>query len=82
MGEMVAIKVLTSLMKDWSLPDNLKIAWDKNDAQQVFKAEEAFKEYLDEGWLAFSEEAEGRRQIFKFDAKLKKIILIPPLGGG
>ena len=82
MGEMVAIKVLTSLMKDWNLPDNLKILWDRNDSQQISRAEEAFKEYLDEGWLAFSEEAEGRRQIFRFDAKLNKIILIPPLGGG
>ncbi|MGD0330026.1 MAG: hypothetical protein ABSB40_06215 [Nitrososphaeria archaeon] len=82
MGEMVTIKVLTSLMKDWNLPDNLKITWDRNDAQQVSRAEEVFKEYLKEGWLAFSEEADRRRQIFRFDAELNKIILIPPLGGG
>lgn len=82
MGEMVAIKVLTSLMKDWNLPDNLKILWNDDDSQQVSHAEKVFKEYLGEGWLAFSEEAEGRRQIFRFDAKLNKIILIPPLGGG
>jgi uncharacterized membrane protein len=79
---MVAIKVLTSLMKDWNLPGNLKIAWDRNDAQQVSKAEEVFKEYLKEGWLAFSEESDRRRQIFRFDAELNKIILMPPLGGG
>jgi hypothetical protein len=82
LGEMVTIKVLTSLMKDWNLPDNLKITWDRNDAQQVSRAEEVFKEYLKEGWLAFSEEADRRRQIFRFDAELNKIILIPPLGGG
>lgn len=82
MGQIVVIKVLTSLTKDIDLPDNLKIEWNKNDAQQVSKAEEVFKKYRGAGYLAYSEESDRRRQIFRFDAELNKIVLIPPLGGG
>jgi hypothetical protein len=48
----------------------------------VAYAEEKFREYLADGWMAFSEDPRGRRQIFKFNPKLERIVLIPPLGGG
>lgn len=82
MGQMETIRILTPLTKEWNLPDNLKISWDRNNVQQVSDAERVFKQYLDEGWMAFNEEAQGRKQIFKFDSRLHKIILSPPLGGG
>ena len=82
MGEMISIKVLTALMKDYELPEGAKITWDKSDAAQVSHAEEVFRKYLREGWMAFSESGKERRQIFRFDPSLARIILVPPLGGG
>ena len=35
-----------------------------------------------DGWMAFSEEPRGRRQIFTFNPQLERIVLMPPLGGG
>ena len=82
MGEMVSIKVLTALTRDYMLPEGAKVTWDEVDAEQVAQAEGMFNQYLKDGWMAFSDEPEGRRQIFKFDPKLKRIVLVPPLGGG
>ena len=81
MGEMISIKVLTALMKDYELPEGTKVTWDEADAEQVSRAEEMFQKYLQEGWMAFSESGKERRQIFRFDPSLARIILVPPLGG-
>ncbi|MCJ7609272.1 hypothetical protein MUP00_06350 [Candidatus Bathyarchaeota archaeon] len=82
MGEMVSIRVLTGLMKDHSLPEGTRIVWQEDNEEQTSHARETFKEYLREGWMAFSESRDGRRQIFAFDPGLARIILVPPLGGG
>ncbi len=82
MGELIAIKVLTTLTKDYGLPENIKITWNKSDAEQVSRAEKVFQKYLHEGWMAFSEDDGVRKQIFKFDSGSVRIMLIPPLGGG
>ena len=79
---MVSVTVLTGLMKDHQLPERMKITWDETNGEQIFHAEKVFETYLQEGWMAFSEDGKGMRQIFKFDASLAKIILVPPLGGG
>jgi hypothetical protein len=79
---MISIRVLTALMKDYELPEGAKVTWDETDEAQVSRAEEIFQKYLREGWMAFSEDGKGRRQIFRFDASLTRIILVPPLGGG
>jgi len=82
MGEMISIRVLTALMKDYELPEGAKVTWDEADAVQVSRAEEFFHKYLREGWMAFSESGKERKQIFSFDPSLVRIILVPPLGGG
>jgi len=82
MGELVAIKVLTTLTKDYELPEDVKVTWDEADAEQISRVEKIFQKYLHEGWMAFSEDDRGRKQIFKFDSGSARIILIPPLGGG
>ncbi len=82
MGELVAIKVLTTLTKDYGLPEGIKITWSKSNAKQISRAEKMFQKYLHEGWMAFSEDDEVRKQIFKFDSGSSRIMLIPPLGGG
>jgi len=81
-GELIAIKVLTTLTKDYELPEDTKVTWDEVDAEQISRAEKIFQKYLQEGWMAFSEDGRGRKQIFKFDPSSARIILMPPLGGG
>jgi len=82
LGEMVSIRVLTGLMKDHALPEGTRIVWQEENEEQISHAREMFKEYLQEGWMAFSESSDGRKQIFAFDPRLARIILVPPLGGG
>lgn len=79
---MQAIKVLTTLMKDYELPEGAKVTWDEADEAQISHAEAMFQKYLREGWMAFSESGRERKQIFTFDPRLARIILVPPLGGG
>ncbi|MFH1381682.1 MAG: hypothetical protein ABIH70_02185 [Chloroflexota bacterium] len=60
----------------------MEVAWNVDIKQEVTYAEEKFREYLADGWMAFSDDHEGRTQIFNFDPKLEMIVLVPPLGGG
>ena len=82
MGEMLTIKVLRQQLKEWMLPDEMKISWDAENREEVQYAAKKFREYLNDGWMAFSDESKGRRQIFTFDPNIKRIVLTPPLGGG
>lgn len=82
MGEMRTLKVMRQLVKEWTLPDEMRVSWDADNSRGVAHANEKFLRYLADGWMAFSEEPRGRRQIFEFNPKLKMIVLIPPLGGG
>jgi hypothetical protein len=82
MGEMKTLRIMSALLEEWILPDEMTITWDVDNSQEVTHAEETFRQYLADGWMAFSDERGGRRQIFQFDPKLDRIVLIPPLGGG
>ncbi len=82
MGEMRTLKVLRQLLKEWIQPDDMRISWDIRNREEVVHAEEKFLQYLADGWIAFSDEPGGRKQIFKFNPELERIILLPPLGGG
>jgi hypothetical protein len=82
MGRMTTLKVMRQLLKEWTLPDEMSVSWDVDKSNEVDIARERFLEYLGDGWMAFSDEPEGRRQIFDFDPSLERIVLLPPLGGG
>ena len=83
MGKMMTVDIMRQLLKEWTLPDHLEITWDVNNKQEVTYAEKKFRDYLADGWLAYSDSPkEGRTQISKFDPKLEMIMLLPPLGGG
>jgi hypothetical protein len=82
MGEMRTLRVLRQLLKEWTLPDEMTVSWRVGNAAEVAVAEETFTRYLHDGWLAYSEDATGRRQIFEFNPHLETIVLLPPLGGG
>jgi len=82
MGEMTTLRVMRQLLKEWTLPDEMRVSWNINNSGEVAYAEKRFLEYLADGWMAFSDEPRGRCQIFKFDPRLKRIVLVPPLGGG
>ena len=69
-------------MRDHDLKEGKRLNWNENNSEEISRAEEMFESYLRDGWLAFSESKKGREQIFTFDYKLARIILMPPLGGG
>ena len=79
---MTTLKIMRQLVKEWTLPDEMTISWDADNPQEVDAAEKTFQQYLGDGWMAFSDEPEGKRQIFTFNPTLKHIVLLPPLGGG
>lgn len=59
------------------------LTWKMEDSAGMNIAKERFREYLKAGWLAFAVTREDRRvQIFEFDPKVEKIILIPFAEGG
>lgn len=82
MGEMVAVKILTSLMEEETLPAHIRITWRRGNQKEIDQAEEVFISYLTDGWLAFADEPTARQQIFEFNPRCKRIVLMPPLGGG
>ena len=82
MGELVSVKVSTALMRSHELPDGLRVTWEESAPEQVSYAEREFYRYVKEGWIAFSEDEEGKKQILRFDPKLARIVMIPPIGGG
>ncbi|MCW3987671.1 MAG: hypothetical protein NWE87_05090 [Candidatus Bathyarchaeota archaeon] len=82
MGVMKTLKIMRQLLDEWTLPDEMTVTWDVENRREVAYVKEKFYEYLADGWMAFSEEPKGRRQIFKFNSQLELIVLIPPLGGG
>lgn len=82
MGVMKTLKIMRQLLDEWTLPDEMTVTWDVENRREVAYVKEKFYEYLGDGWMAFSEEPKGRRQIFKFNSQLELIVLIPPLGGG
>jgi hypothetical protein len=93
MGVMRTLKIMRQLLPEWTLPEEMTVTWDIENRREVTYAQEkfreyladgwmAFREYLADGWMAFSEESRGRRQIFTFNPQLERIVLMPPLGGG
>ena len=82
MGVMKTLKIMRQLLPDWTLPEEMTVTWDIEYPREVAYAQEKFREYLADGWMAFSEEPRGRRQIFTFNPQLEQIVLMPPLGGG
>ena len=79
---MTTLKIMRQLVKEWMLPDEMTVSWDVDNSEEVAYAQKKFLQYLADGWIAFSDEPTGRRQIFKFNPELKRIVLLPPLGGG
>ncbi len=82
MGEMVAVKILTSLTEEHTLSANIRITWRSGNKKEIDRAEKVFALYMADGWIAFSDEPKARHQIFEFDPRYERIILMPPLGGG
>ena len=83
MGKMMTVDIMRQLLKEWTMPDQAEITWDVNNKQEVAYAEKKFRDYVADGWLAYSDSSKGGRiQISKFDPRIEMIILLPPLGGG
>ena len=82
MGELVTVTISTGMFRAHELPEGYKVTWSESDVEQVSNAAKIFNSYIKEGWIAYSEIEKEKRQILNFDPKLKKIVLLPPMGGG
>jgi hypothetical protein len=59
------------------------LTWRMEDPKEVSLAKERFMEYVKAGWLAFVVTPENRRvQVFEFDPRLERVVLIPFAEGG
>lgn len=59
------------------------INWRTDDPDAVKQAENLFKKYVMEGWIAYTVTADDRKiQIFTFNPELDEIVLTPIMFGG
>jgi len=79
---MMTVKIMRQLTREWTLPEEMDVSWNIDNTEEVAEAERIFLKYLADGWIAFSDNPQGRKRIFHFDPKLELIVLMPPLGGG
>jgi len=62
-----------------------RMQWDRDNPEEVTKAEARFKELKGKGYLAYSVGKKGDREgevINKFDPSLERIIMHSPMQGG
>jgi len=59
------------------------VVWDSRNTEEVKKARRKFEEYMKKGRIAFAVTPENRKiQIYNFDPKLEKIIMVTLVEGG
>jgi hypothetical protein len=63
---------------------DIKIAWNKNNADEVSAACATYDSFKAKGYLAFKVTAGGKQgeQIRAFTAEAEQILLVPPMVGG
>ncbi len=63
---------------------DLTIGWDPNDPKEIEQAQASFDSLRAQGHAAYKTNKEGKKAelIMKFDPKLERIIMAPPLQGG
>lgn len=82
MGELKIIGKSPTVIAGDVVEGEIRLIWNKGNDEEIERAEKAFKEYTEKGWLAIGEIAGRKIQIFTFNQDLEKIILIPlELGG-
>lgn len=60
------------------------VGWDPNNPNEIEQAQATFDSLRAKGYFAYKVDKEGKQgeQVTKFDPKLERIILAPPLQGG
>jgi len=63
---------------------DLKVIWDKTNADEVEAAENQFDSLIKKGFIAYSVDKKGEtgKVVRKFDPDAEKIIMIPAIQGG
>lgn len=63
---------------------DLKVIWDKDNADEVEAAEEQFDSLVKKGFTAFSVDKKGEPgiKVTKFNPAAEKIIMVPKIVGG
>ncbi len=82
MGEMRIIGKKAALFSHEAVEDEVKIAWRRDSPEDVKRAGEAFRRYMLDGWIAFTERDGRKVQIFTFDPDLDEIVIAPIMFGG
>jgi len=82
MGELRIIGQFPTVIAGEVFEGEIIFTWDKDNAEEIDKAEKTFKEYTEKGWIAIGEIAEKKMQVFAFNPIFDKIILTPLALGG
>ena len=82
MGELKIVGKSPTVVAGEVVEGELRLTWDKGNAEEVDRAEKVFKEYTEKGWLAIGEVAGKKMQIFAFNPDLERIVLTPLALGG
>lgn len=82
MGELKIVGRSPTVVAGEVVEGELRLTWDKGNAEEVDRAEKVFKEYVEKGWLAIGEVAGKKMQIFTFNPDLERIVLTPLALGG
>jgi len=83
MGALRIIGKKADLMYYEEVGGEEKVAWSKDDAEEVRRAGEIFRKYLMAGWIAYTVTSDNRKvQVFSFNPEFDEIVLVPIVSGG
>ena len=82
LGELLVIGKSSTVAYGEHIEGELTLVWQKGNAEEEARAEKAFREYVNRGWLAVGEASGIKKQIFAFDPSFDRIVLSPIMVGG
>lgn len=82
MGELLIIGKSSTAVYSDRIEGELRLIWQKGNAEEEARASATFKEYVSRGWLAVGETSGVKKQIFAFNPNLDRIVLSPVMVGG
>lgn len=82
LGELLVIGKSSTVVFGERVEGELRLTWREDNAEEMARAKETFKEYLSRGWLAVGESSGIKKQIFAFDPSFDRIVLSPIMVGG
>jgi len=73
---------ITGTLSGMDSTGDTKVAWDKDNPDEVAAAKAMFERLKGKGYLAYSKKGDSREQIRAFNPGLEQIVMKPQLVGG